>query len=209
MGGCRPQHQTHVVRQQFPGPVPEFLPLGFAADLPGQAHPAAVGFQHHIPAGQGNVPGHRRTLAAPGILHHLDQEHLAFGQGFPFLQGQESILAGVQIYKGRLDPGHHIAHPGPVHIAHQIVGTVPLHGIVPELIILHGSHPGFFRTDTDKDRIHGQPLSLPRSAGLSGRLHPGCTGPPGGCPPGRRPGAPGNPRPAPGGIPKPSCCRWA
>ena len=145
-----------MIRQQSFRPFSQDFPLGLAADFPGKADPAAIGFQHHIPARQGDFPGHRRSFIASCIFDYLDQEHLPFPQLFSFFQGQETVLAGSHIYKGSLDPRHHIADPAPVHIAHQIVRTAPFHRIVSELIILHGSHAGFFRPYTYIDRIHGR-----------------------------------------------------
>jgi len=92
-----------------------------------------VGHQHQIAAGQRDIGGERRTLVAALVLLDLDDEFLAFLQGFldrglgvrtrlevgtrDLLERQEAVAVGTVVHERRLEAGLDAGDDGLVDVA--------------------------------------------------------------------------------------------
>ena len=93
-----------------------------------------VGHQHEVAAGQRDVGGERRALVAAFVLFHLDDQFLAFAQGFldrrlagidtglevaagDFLERQEAVALGAVIDESRFEAGLDAGDHGLVDVA--------------------------------------------------------------------------------------------
>ena len=145
----------------------QVLALGLVLDALRDADVRVLRQVHQQPAGDRDLRGQPRALAADGVLHDLHQQRLAFGEDL--LDGllgavavarapdvghvQERRARQPDLDEGRLHAGQHAAHAAEVDVADEAAAGAALDVQLLHRALLGHRHPRFLRRDVDEDLL--------------------------------------------------------
>ena len=139
---------------------PQAVALGISTDPARNVHPLPMGLQHEVATGQGQVSSEARTFGAGWLLHHLDQNLLAWLQQLgdacrALFQPQRTeigdmnkavLFAFADVDESSIDSRQNILHRAEINIT-DLVATLGDDELVDPFIGQHCCNAQLLRDD--------------------------------------------------------------